>query len=224
MRTPHLTQLREGLRFIARDRPLLALTGLSAVTSFTGPAFFTLLLPIYAREDMERAGPRPFSRGGWGAGALLGSLAYASLAERLPRRATFGLAYIACGMLLLPLLWAPPLAAGVAAIVASAVAFGPANPLRLTVQQERTPTALRSRVFGTTNAVAFLASPLGALAFGELAATRGAVAVIARQSGHLRRRPRDMDAARLSPHGCADAIDPVAGDGAWLNGATQADL
>ena len=38
---------------------------------------------------------------------------------------------------------------------------------------ERTPEALRSRVFGTCNAVAFVAAPLGTIFFGAVAQGHG---------------------------------------------------
>jgi MFS family permease len=45
---------------------------------------------------------------------------------------------------------------------------GPNGPLISTVLQERTPAAMRGRVFGATTAVGFAGAPLGVLLAGAL--------------------------------------------------------
>jgi hypothetical protein len=73
------------------------------------------------------------------------------------------------------LLVRPSLALAAVALVALAAAFGPTIPIRATTYQERTPPALRSRVFGTVAALQFAAAPLGTL-FDGLALQRLGIA------------------------------------------------
>jgi MFS family permease len=176
---PYLMQLREGVRFIYRERLLLALTATATATGFLGPAFFNAILPIYAQREYGDARALGLLRGGWGAGLLLGSLLYAAVADRVPRRLAYALAYTVGVLPFSLILWVPPLAVSVAAMVVAAIAFGPLQALRLTIQQERTPDALRSRVFGTSNAVMFLAAPLGTVLFTSMVPGWGVIATIA---------------------------------------------
>lgn len=173
---PYLTQLREGFHFIAHDRPLLAVFGFSVAIGLIGPSFFNLLLPLYARERYGVALALGLMRSGWAAGLLLGTLAYGVLGERLSRRATY---LLACAVGVGPfslLILGPPLAVSVGALFVASVALGPLNPLRLTIQQERTPEVLRSRVFGTGNALLFAAAPAGTVLFSAIA-ERGGISV-----------------------------------------------
>jgi hypothetical protein len=64
-------------------------------------------------------------------------------------------------------------------MVVAAISFGPLQALRLTIQQERTPEGLRSWVFGTSNAVMFLAAPLGTVVFTSMVPGWGVIATIA---------------------------------------------
>jgi hypothetical protein len=171
--TSYLAQLAEGIRFLWRDRLQFGMMAATAAFSFIAPAWFNVVLPLYARHAYESPLALGMLRGGWGAGALIGSLLYAAVGERLPRRATYIGVYALSIPPFLLLFTVPPLAIGVGAMVVSAAIVGPAMPLRLTIQQERTPAALRSRVFGTSNATLFLAAPLGSAIFGVAAERHG---------------------------------------------------
>ncbi|HET8632086.1 MAG TPA: MFS transporter [Thermomicrobiales bacterium] len=176
---PYARQLREGLGFIGRDRLLGGMILTATAVSLIGPAFFTVILPLFARERYGTALALGLLRAGWGAGALAGTVLYGLLAGRLARRATYALAY-ALGLVPFALiLAAPPAPVAATALLLAAVALAPVQPLRLTIQQERTPEALRSRVFGTGNAVQFVAAPLGTVVFSAVAAGHGALVAIA---------------------------------------------
>jgi hypothetical protein len=68
----------------------------------------------------------------------------------------------------------------VAVMALSTAAVSPALPFRLTIQHERTPEALRSRVFGTSNARLFSAAPIGIALFSALAQGYGVIFTITR--------------------------------------------
>lgn len=169
----YLAQLCEGIRFLWQDRLQFGMLSATAALSFIGPAWFNVLLPLFARHAYGSSLSLGVLRGGWGAGALIGSLLYATIGERLPRRATWIGVYALSIPPFLLLFTVPPLAVGVGVMVVSAAILAPAMPLRLTVQQERTPSALRSRVFGTSNATLFLAAPVGSAVFGVTAEQHG---------------------------------------------------
>jgi MFS family permease len=175
---PYLTQLREGIRFIGHDRLLCGMTLTSLVVSLVGPAFFNAILPLYARAEYGSPLALGLLRGGWGAGLLIGSLLYSLVADRLPRRVTYALAYAAGVAPFSLILFVPPVVVGAAAMLLSSAAMGPLQPLRLTIQQERTPEAMRSRVFGTSNAVMFLAAPAGTVLFSTMAQGQGVIFTI----------------------------------------------
>ncbi|HEY8291591.1 MAG TPA: MFS transporter [Thermomicrobiales bacterium] len=133
---------------------------------------------IFVREEYGTPLALGLLRGGWGAGLLIGSLVYSLVADRLPRRKTYMLSYALGAALFALFLFVPPLPVAVAAMALSAAAVSPALPLRLTIQQERTPEALRSRVFGTSNAMLFSAAPIGIALFSVMAQGYGVMFTI----------------------------------------------
>lgn len=172
----YLDQLREGLRFIATDRALLGLAAATLGVSFLGPAFQSVILPVYARQVYASPLALGVLRGAFGGGTLLGTLLYGAWGTRLPRRPLFAGLFLACAVPVGLLLLRPPLILAAAMLVATAAAFGPTVPIRATVYQERTPAGLRGRVFGTVAALGFTAAPLGTL-LGGLAIARWGVIV-----------------------------------------------
>ena len=168
-------QLREGVRFIGADRLLLGLAATTVAVGFVGPAFQSVLLPVYARALYGTPLSLGVLRAAFGGGMLLGTVLYGLLGDRVPRRRLFAGLFVACAPPLVLLLVRPSLALAAVALVALAVAFGPTVPIRATTYQERTPPALRSRVFGTVAALQFAAAPLGTL-FDGLALQRLGIA------------------------------------------------
>jgi MFS family permease len=168
-------QLREGVRFIAADRLLLGLAATTAAVGFVGPAFQSVLLPVYARTLYGTPLSLGVLRAAFGGGMLLGTVLYGLWGARLPRRRLFAGLFVGCAPPLVLLLLRPSLALAAVALVALAAAFGPTVPIRATTYQERTPPALRSRVFGTVAALQFAAAPLGTL-FDGLALQRLGIA------------------------------------------------
>ncbi len=184
LRAPHapagryLDQLREGLRFIAADRVLLGLAATTLGVSFLGPAFQSVILPVYARDLYGSPLALGVLRGAFGGGTLLGTLLYGLWGTRLPRRPLFAGLFLACAVPVGLLLLRPPLALAAAALVVTAAAFGPTVPIRATVYQERTPAGLRGRVFGTVAALGFAAAPLGTTLCGLAIARWGVVVAL----------------------------------------------
>jgi MFS family permease len=140
------------------------------------------VLPVYAAERFGSAAALGVAVAGFGAGAVLGSLAYGAVAHRLPRRATFVGAFLCVALSIAGLASTPGLAGTTAALVAVGIASGPLNPILMTLFQERIPKEIYGQALGIIVAVALSAAPLGILAAGvanERAGVETTIAVIA---------------------------------------------
>ncbi len=159
--------LAAGVRFLAREPLLRAMVLLVLVTNFFDAAKSGVLLPVVAERVL--GGPAAFGLlvGTMGGGALLGSLLFSAVGHRLPRRATFVIAFAVTGA---PPFWSLaagfPLPAQIAVFAVSGFTAGAINPLIGTVKLERVPTHMRARVYGVVGAGAWAAIPLGALTAG----------------------------------------------------------
>jgi MFS family permease len=170
----YLGDLAEGLQFLRADRLLLGLATLVAVTNLFDQALTSVLLPVWARDELHEATGIGIVGGTAAIGALVGVVVGAWLGERLPRHLTFAVGYLLGG--------APPFFALAAAatlpvpVVVTAVAgfFGGfLNPIIGAVSFERIPPELQARVLGAVKASAWLGLPLGSLLGGLLVQTTG---------------------------------------------------
>jgi MFS family permease len=164
----YVDELRAGLRFLRRDRVLLALAVSLGVTNFFGNPLVAVLLPVYAREWLGGSTDLGLLLGAFGVGALAGIAAYGWRLHRLPRRALWIGAYLIEPVLLWALLPGFGLWPLVAIMALVAFTGGPVNPLAVTVRHERIPAELRGRVFSTFSAIAMSAAPLGIAVAGFL--------------------------------------------------------
>ena len=159
-------EIRDGLRFLGRDRLVRALVVVIATTNLLDAALSAVVMPVYAREAFGSAQALGLIYGSFGAGAVAGSLLFGAIGHRLPRRSTFLLSFIALGLPLWVLVAMPSLAVVVASRAVAGVLAAPINPILMTVVQERVPAELRGRVFGTLTAGVLSAAPLGVLVAG----------------------------------------------------------
>lgn len=160
-REPYFTAIRTGLGFIWRDPLLRAIVLTVALTNFLESPIFGVLLPVFAKRTYGSAAALGWMLAAVGGGALLGAIGYGALGRRLPRRATFLVAFLVLGLPYWVLSLLPSLPVSALVMLVIGIAAGPINPIIYTVQQERVPAALRGRVFGTTTAVAMIATPIG---------------------------------------------------------------
>ena len=175
----YVQELAEGMRFLRADRLLLGIVALVAVTNLLDEALTSVLLPVWAHDRVHRAEALGVVGGVWGLGMLLGALAGAWYAHRLPRRAalTIGLLlsssppfFLLAGWTSLPLLL--PL------FLLTGVLGGVLNPILGAVEMERIPTRLQARVLGAIKASAWLGIPFGSLLGGGLTAQFGLSAAL----------------------------------------------
>ena len=162
----YLDDLLDGLRFLARDRLLLALAAGLTITNLLGAPLFAVIWPVYVRDTYGTATNLGLLLAAFGGGSLLGAGIYGAIGHRLPRRALWIGAYLveALPLWTLALTTSLPLILVVTAL--TAMLGGPLNPLGVTIRHERTPPELRGRVFGTFSALATAGGPFGILAGG----------------------------------------------------------
>ncbi|WP_256728925.1 MFS transporter [Microbacterium oleivorans] len=182
-----LAELREGLRFVRRDRYLVALVGFAAIYNLFAHAI-TVLFTVHAvRELGLEAGHLGLV---FGLGAV-GAVAAAANAPGAVRRFGAGRVLVACAAVesvalsALPVIPAGlPLPALIAVLVGVFACNGAGTALSsvvaLTLRQLRTPDALLGRVNATMRWISYgviaLGAGLGGIA-GELLGTRAGMAI-----------------------------------------------
>ncbi|MCK2216028.1 MFS transporter [Actinomadura sp. ATCC 31491] len=179
-RDGYLRGLRAGLAFLWRDRLQLSATAMIVVVNMLDTGVTQVLLALYARD--VAAGPRAFGllAGAVAAGALAGTVAYAAAGDRLPRRLTYGVAFLLAGVpRVLVLALGAPLPVAVAVALASGFAAGAINPILCVLQYDRIPPPLRARVIGAMSAASYAAMPVGGLLAGSLTELAGLGAALA---------------------------------------------
>ncbi|GAA4964169.1 MFS transporter [Kineococcus glutinatus] len=178
-RDGYLRELAEGVAVVAREPLLRALVLLLVGTNLLDTAKLTVLLPVHATERLADPAALGLLVGAFSGGALLGSLLWAAVGHRLPRRAAFTTAFLLCGAPPYAALWLDlPLPALVVVLVLTGAAAGPLNPVIDAVLLERTPAAARARVVGLVAALCWLAGPLGPLLAGAAVSAAGSRPVL----------------------------------------------
>jgi MFS family permease len=161
--TGYFDELRDGLRFIARDQLILAIVIMVMLTNFLDAIFAGVVRPVYVNEVYGSAAALGFLIAANGGGAVIGGLIFAAVGHRLPRHAVFVGAFVLAGMQLWVYLLYPPIAVLVTTSLIFSLGAGPINPIIGSVEFERIPPNMRGRVFGTVTAGAWIAMPLGML-------------------------------------------------------------
>jgi MFS family permease len=160
-------EVREGYAFLRADRTLAVLVFIVSLTNLFD-AFAMIALPVLAHDVYESALSLGLMTAAGGAGSVLGALAFAAIGHRLSRRAVFTWGFIVVTVSFPIAAAFPPLAVLLVAKVISGFASGPLNPVIDTVFMERVPAGMRGRVFGVTQAAAWVAIPLGVLVAGAV--------------------------------------------------------
>ncbi|HUG55714.1 MAG TPA: MFS transporter, partial [Candidatus Limnocylindrales bacterium] len=160
-RVTYLARLRQGLRFLREDRLVRFILLVIAVTNLIASPVFSVGLPVYANRVLGSPIALGALLAALGGGALAGTLGYAAVGRRLPRRATLLGALFFAGAPLGLLAITESVAVDVVVLFLVGIAGGPLNPLIITLVQERTPSHMRGQVIGGTIAVAWIAMPIG---------------------------------------------------------------
>jgi MFS family permease len=173
-RTPYLADLRAGMSYVRREILVRNVVILCMLTNMLDAGFGAVFLPIHARDVLHSSLAFGLIAGVGGGGSVLGALTYGAWGERLPRRQTFVVAYVLCGIPRFAVLaLGAPLPVIIAVQVVSGFAAGSLNPIMDTSMYERLPVDMRARVYGVVFAGCTAAMPVGAVVAGTLVAKTG---------------------------------------------------
>lgn len=164
----YLGEIREGLQFLRRDAVLFWLTMIMAIGSLLTEPLYGIILPVYAREVFDSSVDLGLVFAALAAGSIGGNVLYLLFGTRVPRRVILITGVTIRALSFWVLLSMPSLWVVAGAIFINALFLEPANPLLMTIFQERVPAGMRGRVFGTTAALSGGTQPLGLLIYGFL--------------------------------------------------------
>jgi len=160
--------LAEGLAFVRGDRLLRAVVAMVLLTNAFDAAWSSVVLPLHAARHLGGATALGLLVAAFGAGAVVGAVAFGAVGSRFPRRTVFAVAFLlAGGPRFLALAADPSLAVLLLVLVLSGLAAGVLNPILGAAQLERVPPASRARVAGVVGAGGWAGMPLGTLAAGS---------------------------------------------------------
>jgi MFS family permease len=157
----YLAELAEGITFIRRDRLVFWMFGIGVVANFLILPLFAVVLPVYAKQTYGSAVNLGLMLGGFGGGALAGTVFYGTVGHILPRRGTLVSAIVGMGLPFWVLVATPSLVFTMVALFVAGFALGPPNPLTYSVLQERTPPQMLGRVLGAGVSLSMVAVPMG---------------------------------------------------------------
>ncbi len=157
----YFAELGEGVRFIARDAVILTIIVVCLITNLIDAANFAVVQPAYIMQTYHSAVPMGLLVAALGGMAFAGTVIFGTVGHRFPRRLTFGISFTIGGALRFWFLLIPNLPVVIGWYALAGLAIGPINSLIDTVLQERTPPALRARVWGVLSAGTMAGIPLG---------------------------------------------------------------
>lgn len=179
--------LTAGLRHIWRDNVLRGLFAMQIANELLGDALVLVALPILAGLIAGQATAFGLMSGAFGFGALSGVTAYGLWHKRFDPASIMsaGFMLVAGGVagLVLTLVTGVGVFGALIAAYLFGLGIGPLRPLLATIYQQRTPPALRGRVFGTRGALTTMAVPVGALIVGGAIDQLGLAATLGVMSG-----------------------------------------
>lgn len=167
--TSYAAQLREGWDFLRRDAVLMSLCVMVAVTNLLDLAWSAVLLPVWAHETGAGVGAVGLVFSVWGGASMLGSVVAATYGTRLPRFATYLVAFLITGLpRFLLFAMGAPLWGILAMCVVGGASSGFLNPVLGAVQFERIPREMVGRVTALSSALAWSLMPVGGVLGGVL--------------------------------------------------------
>jgi MFS family permease len=158
----YLAELRAGWRFLRGDAVLMSLCVMVAVTNLLDLAWSAVLLPVWARDSGAGVGAVGLVFAVWGGASMLGSVVAAAYGTRLPRFATYLVAFLITGLprFVLFALGVPVWLILVMCVIGG-VSSGFLNPVLGAVQFERIPRPMVGRVTALTSALSWSLMPFG---------------------------------------------------------------
>ncbi len=163
-RTSYAGELRDGWDFLRHDAVLMSLCLMIAVTNLLDLAWSAVILPVWAHDSGAGVGALGLVFAVWGGASMIGSFVAAAYGTRLPRFATYVVAFLVTGLPRFVLFaLGVPLWAILAMCVVGGCASGFLNPVLGAVQFERIPPELVGRVTALNGAICWSLMPLGGI-------------------------------------------------------------
>ncbi len=176
--TRYMTQLREGLRWITRERVLFPLLlYFAAMNLLIGP-LDALIVPVMANTVYGSAVAFGLMAAASGGGALLGTVIFGWRGHLLPRRAVFVLGFGSVPLAVGGLALTPPLPVTLALLCVAGCGLGMTNLLEYTIYFERIPEQMRARIMGLSGAIGWSSVPVGRAGAGVLLDSTGFTAAL----------------------------------------------
>jgi MFS family permease len=167
-------RLRTGWDFLRRDPVLVAIVVMVAITNLIDQAYVVVILPYWVHDSGHGAGTLAMLFATFSAAATTGAALAAWLGERLPRFATYVVAFMIAGAPRFVVLAVDaPLAAVVAVGMAGGLAAGFINPILGAVVYERIPRHLMGRVTALNTSLCWSLIPFGGIVGGAAIAGIG---------------------------------------------------
>lgn len=174
----YIDDLKAGLRFVWRDRLVRAIVLTVMLTNFLDSPLLSVVLPVYVHDVYGSSVDLGLLFGAFGGASLVGALAFGMIGPRLPKRLTFGIAFVIVGLPMWLLTLQPPFVVTLLGFVVIGLASAPLNPIISTVILQRVPRSMRGRVNGTITSGAFVAMPAGMLIAGFISEQFGVITAI----------------------------------------------
>jgi MFS family permease len=171
---PYLRRLRSGLDFLRRDKVLVGITAMLAVTNMLDQAYTVVLVPVWAKDGGLGAETVGLVFGVFSAASAVGAVTAAVVGHRLPRYVTYLVAFLITGApRFVVLAFDSPLVAVLAVSVAAGFASGFLNPILGAVVFERVPRPMMGRVTSLTTSLCWAGMPFGSVIGGVLVTAAG---------------------------------------------------
>lgn len=166
--------LKEGWEFLSHEPVLVALTSMVAITNLLDQAMFSVMLPVWAHQSGYTAALFGSLLAFSSAFSVLGAMFATALAPRLPRLATYFIAFLFAGSpRFFVFALGVPLPGIFTVLAIAGFASGFLNPIIMAVMFERIPRELTGRVSSLTLALSWALMPLGSLLGGALVMMSG---------------------------------------------------
>lgn len=168
-RASYLTELRDGWNFLRKDAVLVAICVMVAITNLLDQSFSVLLVPVWARHTGYGVAAVGVLFAVFSGASILGSVAAASWAARVPRFKVYLVAFLVAGFPKFAVLaMGARLWLVLAVAVIGGVASGFINPILGAVIFERIPEPMMGRVSSLNTALCWSLIPFGGLLGGVL--------------------------------------------------------
>lgn len=153
--------IRFGLRYVRQSAMITALIVAALVINGLLAPFMAVLLPYLAKTEWNSATQYGLMVSGFGAGALIGSVAVGALTERIPRSVIVRVSIVLLTLPAFSFVFIPGIAIAWTSAFLIGIGMGLINPLLQALMYRITDPEILGRVLGVIGAGAMVTSPLG---------------------------------------------------------------